>query len=323
MTMKRLRPLAFGLTFMAMVASISQVQAAGVMHALVNSTGELEELLFKKGFNSAQASSLMSSRAEIIRSLGGEGEVLSGGVLYQRLAGLRVEGNRDLATQKAMLKLLASDESKLSQKQLGALFNQMIYLSNRYGSSAGAVLVCSQCVDTELARSGIHFALGTIVEPSNKKVLSLVPNRPSDLKRFLARELKGAGLGDYSKVSSKFVMPQEERSLALFLAMRNSQDQSSRELFSQIIKLSTDKKSGKVNLFNEADSHKLWKVFSDDPNSAEKKSWVALLKEVESNRAEGESVESAFYGVLEKRARSDESLADELEILKEKNCYFR
>lgn len=321
--MNRLRPLALGALLAAVMATAPQLKAAGIMHAIVQSSTSLEELLLKKGFSASQASSLMASRAEVLRSLGGEGEILSGGVLYQRMAALKVEGNRDSQIQKQMLKLLASDDSKLSQKQMGSLFNQMIYLSNRYGSSAGAVLVCSQCVDTELARSGIHFALGAIVEPSNKKVLSLVPNRPSDLKRYLARELKGAGLGDYSKVSSKFVKPEEERSLALFLAMRNSSDQASRDLYTQIIKLSTDKKSGKANLFNSVDTHKLWKIFSDDPNSAEKKSWVSLLKEVESNRAEGESLESAFYGVLEKRASKDESLADELEVLKEKNCYFR
>lgn len=105
--------------------------------------------------------------------------------------------------------------------------------------------------------------------------------------------------------------------------MRNSADEASRELYGQIIKLSTDQKTQKVELFNAKDTHKLWKIFSDDPNSAEKKSWTSLLKEVEQAREDGESLERAFYGVLEKRARSDESLADELEILKEKNCYFR
>lgn len=323
MTIKRLRPLAMAVSLAALIASAPQVRAAGVMHALVHSSSQLEELLVRKGFSSSQANSLVASRAEVLRSLGGEREILSGGVLYQRMAALKVEGNRDAKIQKQMLSLLSRDDSRLSQKELGTLFNQMIYLSNRYGTAASAVLVCSQCVDTQLARAGVNFALGSITHPSNKKALELIPNRPSDLKRYLGQKFKGAGLGDYSRVSSKFVKPEEERSLALFLAMRNSSDEASRDLYAQIIKLSTNRATKKVELFNSNDTHKLWKIFSDDPNSEEKRSWTSLLKEVESQRGEGESLESAFYGVLERRAQRDHSLSDELEILKEKNCYFK
>lgn len=172
MTIKRLRPLAMAVSLAAFIAVAPGVHAAGVMHALVHSSSQLEELLLRKGFNSTQASSLIASRAEVLRSLAGEGEILSGGVLYQRLATLKVEGYRDAKIQRQMLSALASDDSKLNQQQLGSLFNQMIYLSNRYGTSASAVMVCSQCVDTELARSGVHFALGSIVGPVIRKRLS-------------------------------------------------------------------------------------------------------------------------------------------------------
>lgn len=323
MTLKRMKPWLQSLALFSALSLSTQVYSAGLLHSLVHSSNQLEELLLGKGFTTHQISSLLASRSEVLQALGGETKGLSGGELYRNLAMLKVEGNRDRKIQSSLLKLLSKEDSKVSQKEMSLVFNQMIYLSHRYGRSASAVLVCGQCIDREVARGGIRFALEEIVDPNNKKVLTQIPNRPSDLKRYISNQMKKSALGDYSKVPRSLVSADEERSLALFLAMKNSSQESSRKLFNQIIKLSTDAKTSKVTLFNSQDPHKLWKIFSDDPNDAEVRSWTKLLEQVESSRAQGEGLESAFYSVLERKARGDDTLTRNLEKLKEKNCYFK
>lgn len=307
---------AFGMGLFILTLPVGH--AAGFLHSFVHSAQQFEELLILRGHSVAEAQSLLATRQEAFLALTGERESLSASELLASLKGLQVEGAQDQQLQRSLLALMNQDESQISSRELAQIFNQLIYLSHRYGKRASTVLACGQCVDSNLLSSGIRYGLGSVVGTDAKKLMEQIPTSPKDLKRYLINQMRQANLGDYSKVALSQVAPEEERSLALFLAMKNSSNPHQRELYQKIISL-----SGTAELFNPEHSHKLWKIFADDPSEEEVRGWSALLEEVRSNRGAGESLESAFYSVLENKARSNSRLAQKLETLKTKNCYFR
>lgn len=301
----------------------ASVQGAGLLHGLSAGAHELEALLLSKGHNAAQVSSLLEARSQALRALVGNSEHLSVREIQRALQSLKVEGSYDTKVLRSLQGLLARDEKEISKKELSLAFNHLIYLSHRYGKEASTVLACSMCVDSGLAESGVRFGLERIVGVETKKMMESIPKSPTALNKFLINKMSESALGDYSKVSSSMIAREEEKSLALFLAMKNSSSAEARALYQSVITLSTDAKTGKVELFNTNDPHKLWKIFSDDPTSEEMKGWSELLARVSSERREGQNVEDAFYGVLETKARGDAALTRKYEILKENNCYFK
>ena len=316
---KRWKAFSLGLFIFALPAAHS----AGFLHSFVHSAQQFEELLILRGHSVAEAQSLLAARQEAFLALTGERESLSASELLTSLKGLPVEGAQDQQLQRSLLALINQEENQISSRELAQIFNQLNYLSHRYGKRASTVLACGQCVDSNLLSSGIRYGLGSVVGTDAKKLMEQIPTGPKDLKRYLINQMRQANLGDYSKVAVSQVAPEEERSLALFLAMKNSPNPYQRELYQKIMALSGGVDNQVTQLFNPEHTHKLWKIFADDPSEEEVRGWSVLLEEVRQSRAEAESLESAFYGVLENRARSNPALAQKLETLKTKNCYFR
>lgn len=301
----------------------TSVQAAGLLHGFSAGAHELEALLLSKGHTAVQASSLLEARSQAFHALIGNSKNVSANEVQRALNTLKVEGTHDRKILRSLQLLLLRDESEISKQDLIEAFNHLIYLSHRYGKEASTVLACSMCVDSGLAESGVRFGLERIVGVEANKMMQVIPKSPAALHKYLANKMAYNGLGDYSKATSSMIVREEEKSLALFLAMKDSSSAEARALYQSVIALSTDSKTGKVELFNENDAHRLWKIFSDDPTVEEMRGWSELLKKVASERREGQTIEEAFYGVLEVKARGDATLTRKYKILKENNCYFR
>ena len=98
--------------------------------------------------------------------------------------------------------------------------NNIIYLANRHGRSV--IITCADCVNTNLANAGFKFTVETIKNSSASKLLNdVIPRNPAQLNTFISGRMKRLGMGDYSKVTPDLVAPEDEKSLALFLGLRN------------------------------------------------------------------------------------------------------
>ena len=134
--------------------------------------------------------------------------------------------------------------------------------------------------------------------------------------------MKRLGMGDYSKVTPTSVLPEDEKSLALFLGLAESGSAEQKALINSIKKLST--KNGKVNIIDPKNPHKFWKILADDMSAQDMAGWTKTLEEV-SVRAQkdGVTAEEAFYRTLKEKAQGNEYLTKQYETLKAKKCFFR
>lgn len=301
-----------------------QVSASAVklVDILANESG-LSDYLTKYGIKGSNALQVKSYVNNSIRSLYQFGDSRpSASQLKTYISRLNVSDAKDKRYKAGLIKLLSKPEGELSEKDFVNSVNALIYLANRHGKNSAAVLACTACVSDTLSAKGFMFTLETMNNSKSKEVLSkILPSKPRDLTNFINTRLAKFQIGDLSK-SGKLVASEEEKALGLFLGLKEIGTKEQKDLIRAVEAVSKDS-SGKVNIVDSKNPHKLWKLFSEDISESEMAGWTKLLDEVASTPSNGKSKKDVFYEILEKRASESPELQDRVQILKNKNCFFQ
>lgn len=281
------------------------------------------ELMYKNGFKEVDVKQVENYVFTSLNSLG-SGKNLTQKELSDLLVKLPVTGD-DANIRKELQVLLDKSESTIKKEDIVKVVNNIILLSNRYGKSV--IITCADCVSESLAKSGFKFTVENIKNAGSVKLLAdVIPSNPKDLNKFITSKAKRLGFGDYSKVSSTFIAPEEEKSLALFLALAESGGAAHKEFASVVKELSTN--SNKVaNLFSTSNPNKLWKIITTDVSDEQVIRMTTLLKEVNVVMSQDPKttmkIEEAFNQVLKKRAESSDELFLKFKNIKSKRCFFK
>ena len=307
------------LLVLCLAINVSYASAVKLVDYMVSGSG-IVEILGKHGIKGSDAKQVQSYVASSLAALGSKGSNISKQELLDVLAKLPVTGP-DANIRKGLQMLLDTPADKIKKADVVNAINNIIYLANRHGKSV--IITCAECVNENLARDGFKFTVGTIKNTNATKLLNdVIPKNPAQLNTFISGRMKRLGMGDYSKVTPEAVLPEDEKSLALFLGLAESGSAEQKALINSIKKLST--KNGKVNIIDPKNPHKFWKVLADDMDSKDMAGWTKTLEEVAA-RAQKDNVtaEEAFYRTLKDKAAGNEHLTKQYETLKAKKCFFK
>lgn len=313
------------LKVMLLLGMTFNLHAAGLgslAHYFVSESG-VTEVLVSKGIVGDMADTVGHYVSDSVKSLTVGGRVPSATELEKILKELGTVDRRDEAIKAQLLTLLAKDQKSLSKDDLVKAVNNLIYLSHRYGKRGSTVLACSECVNSALHKEGFRFTMEVVSDVNVQKAMKeIVPDNPKDMKRFISNKFDDLGFGDYSKVPSSLVGPEEEESLAVFLAMAEAGSSKQRKLVDAIASVSKNG-SGEIELVSRDNPHKLWKLFTNDMSDEVIDGWIDVLERT-AKEGEGEaSKKRAFYKVLKDRAGEDPVLNEQVNMLKVKKCFFQ
>jgi hypothetical protein len=313
------------LTVTPLLASVGGV--ARVLADFLSSEVGVLATTTKLGLRGESADGLKLYIKNSITALGISENSITKEALLRKIGNLRVSSD-DRRLHRELVNLLSLKEDQFTDAHLTEAINHLIYLANRYGVRSSTVLACTDCVSSELAGVGVRFTLQGLAGSEIKKVLTeVLPQEPEALRQYLATQIRSKNLGDLSRVSNDLLLPEEEKVLGLFVGL-DEIGSSSQKSFIEAVKRISKNNSGEINLFNPENSHKLWRVFADNPTPLELDGWTKLLNEaseaVESSRQAGSEIKAkdAFFAILEKRAMEKPALKDRLEIIKSKKCFF-
>lgn len=297
--------------------------AGKVIDFLVNDTG-ISLLLSSKGLRNLPASKLKNSAINSLKNLNASGKLPSAYQLKKILRGLNVSGDSVDAAKKAKIqKILNKPAHSITDDEVKDLFNDLIYLSHRYGYSKTTALACGQCVSDALATRGFKYTLEVLENSNTIKVMdNHVPKTPARLKKFIAKEMSNGSFGDFSRATTNQVSKEEEKALGLFLALSKFGNKK-QKAFAEAVKEISRKPSGQVDLIDPANPHKLWKLFSSKLSDEQLEGWTRILKETAEKAKSSRSKKDAFYEVLQSKAGKHEGMQERIDILKRKKCFFQ
>ncbi len=305
---------------------VLQAQSFGsvvkLVDILVNEVG-LQNSLTKFGIRGNSATEVNSYVNNSIRALYGLDNVRPTAKELKKIVNnIKTKTNKDKRYKAYLVDLLSKSDENLTEADLVKAINSLIYLANRHGKNSSAVLACTACVSETLSSRGFEFTLEIMSNSKSKQVLTkMLPSDPRSLTNFINVRLSRFKVGDLSKAGD-LVLPEEEKALGLFLGLKEIGTKEQKKLIKAIEAVSTNK-SGKVNIINKKNPHKLWKIFSEDISDSEIEGWTKLLNEVASKSKGKVSKKETFFEILENRAKDDPNLQDRVQILKNKNCFFQ
>lgn len=312
--------------FLALLLTTSlslQTQAAGgkLLDFLLNGTGVIEALA-KHNIKGEAATEVGRYLELSLKSLNISGQVPTRQqftAIVERLGG----SAEDLRLKRQLQELLAKDIDSVSKDEMVGAINNIIYLANRHGNTATAVLGCARCVSDELSLHGFRFTMKELADNNSRNVLTQVlPKNPQDVRRFISSKFQAYGLGDFSRVNSRLVAPEEERAMALMLGLYEAGNSKQKALVKEIFEASKDS-SGQVKFLAEGGENKLHLLFTEDMDDEYLEYWTNTLKKVSSDRKEsGESMKESFFKVLKKEAGDDPVANEQIELLRAKKCFF-
>jgi hypothetical protein len=309
------------LLVLCLTANVSYSAVTVQLADFLVSTSGLAEILAKQGIRGNDSKQVQSYVASSLAVLGSKNSTMTKADLTKILAALPPATGKDAAARKELEALLQKDASQVKKADLVNAINNLIYVANRYGTSV--IITCAECVNENLARDGFKFTAGALKDAKSNQILSeVIPKNPAQLNTFISSRMKKLGMGDYSKVTTTSVLPEDEKSLALFLGLAENGSTEQKALVDSIKKLST--KNGKTNIIDPKNPHKFWKILADDMSPEDMAGWTKTLNEVAA-RAEKDKVtaEEAFYRTLKDKAEGNDYLMKQYEILKAKKCFFK
>jgi urease gamma subunit len=301
--------------------NVSFASALKLADYLVSGSG-VSEILVKNGITGNEAKQVQSYIASSLAALSNKkGKELTRQELLSIISKLPVTG-QDATARKSLQILLDKPDAAIKKADVVEAINHIIYLANRHGNSV--IITCAECVNEKLAKDGFKFTVETITNSSAQKLFKdTIPQNPADLNKFISARMRRLGMGDYSKVTPKAVLPEDEKTLALFLGLAESGSAEQKALIASIKKVSMDK-DGKVNIIDPKNTHKFWKILADDMSADDMAGWTKTLDEVaDRSKKDGVTAEEAFYRTLKDKAQGNEYLTKQYETLKAKKCFFK
>lgn len=307
--------------------NLSSFAAGGgkLLDLLINESG-LIELLTKNGIEGAAAVQVKSYVKNSILSLSVGSEMPTGDALKQIIRNLD-STTTDKRIQASLLTVLNKEADSLSTNEVVEAVNNLIFLSNRYGVRGSLVLACSQCVGSALAPYGFKFTLEEVTQSSVRQLLenNIIPREPRALSRFISGKMKRLNMGSFGRSSAELVAPEEEKSLAIFLALaeKNSPATAAQRDFIDAVMAFSKTPGGDVKLLNPDNPHKFWTLFDNGSNNDSVLAGYAKLLRESAEEAKGKvNRKEAFYDVLQRNAGDSPEATKRVNSIRLKNCFF-
>lgn len=321
---KGTRPLKCGLFVFCLCWHYAVYSASSIkfIHFLVTDSN-LVEALAKNGIRGQEANYVKTSVANSLKALSTRRNQLDTQTLRTLLDQLPVSG-RDVQLRAELLRIIETPSEQVSPDDFVQAINHLIYLSNRYSLRSSSVLSCSECVSGALAARGFKFTMEEVLNQQSKKVLTeILPQDPRELRQFIQTRMRRYEFGDFSKATTDIVGQEEERSLALFLGLKEFGSPSQKNFISAVEQISRND-AGMIDLLSKQRSHKLWRLFSEDMSDEQLEGFTKLMREVDQeSRGKNVSLNDAFFRVLQRKAGDDIALQERASQLQRKNCFFQ
>ena len=310
-------------SILLLLLSFSSANAAGgkLIDYLLFDSGVVE-ILTRNGVDAIAIPRVKRYVANSLQALNLSGSKPTKAQLIEILEGLGGTP-QDVKIKKSLLSLLDKPDSKITKKDVVNAINSLIFLANRHGATGSAMLACAQCVSDVLSKNGFKFTLEEINNTAAKKVLDqTLPKQPRQLTNYINTKMAKHKLGNLSRVTSRMLRPEEEKSLGLFLGLAEAGNKQQKELIDAVRDFSTDQ-NGVTSLIDSRNPHTFWKLFSEDMDDETVEGWTKIIKEATESADGQTNKQEAFYAALKKRAGDNDYMNDQLDFLKKKNCFFR
>lgn len=285
--------------------------------AIVSNTG-IKKIVAQTGLKDEDARQVESYLTSSLKALMNSDKYTAQEVL-EKISKMPATGE-DAQLKKELQSLLNKSTSDLKKEDIVKTINHTIYISNRYGKAV--VITCSDCVNDNIAKTGFKFSVQNIQNSSAKSLLdNVIPNNARDLNTFITQRSKKLGFGDYSRATPGVVLPEDEKTLALFLGMSEYGPQEFKQLSNVVKKLAT--KNSQTNLYSDS-SGKFWRIAARDMSGSEIKAWTNAFEEtLKTAQTEKLTNEEAFYAVLKRKASDNPAMFKKLQNAKAKRCFFK
>ncbi len=299
--------------------------AGKLLDLLLNESG-LVELLTKNGIEGAAAVQVRTYVKNSILSLSVGSEMPTGDALLNIIKGLE-NTTADRRVKASLLKVLNKNSDELKKSDIVEAVNNLIFLANRHGVRGSLVLACSECVNNALFSHGFRFTLEEVTQSSVRQLLesNVIPREPRALSQFLSNKMSRLGFGSFNRASADLVAPEEEKALAIFLALADKGSPATtaqRDFINSVISMSTNP-SGEVKLLDPENPHKFWKLFDDSENTDNVLAgYATILKETAEEAKTKVNKKEAFYDVLQRNAGDSPEATERVNSIRIKNCFF-
>lgn len=317
------------IAILALFLSFSTFAAGGaqLFKLLVNESG-LAELLVKNGIEEAAAANVKTYVKNSILSLTVGNEMPTGEALVQVIKGLDSSTSADRRIKASLLSVMQKDADELSKNDVVEAVNNLIFLANRHGVRGSLVIACSQCVGSALAPHGFKFTFEEVTRSSVRQLLesNVIPREPRALSQFISNKMSRLNLGSFSRSSADLVAPEEEKALAIFLALADKGSpatQAQREFIDSVIEFSKTP-GGDVKLLNPDNPHKFWTLFDNSKYTDNVLAgYASILKETAEESKGTVNRQKAFYDVVQRNAGDTAEATERVNALRLKNCFFK
>jgi hypothetical protein len=299
--------------------------AGKLLDLLLNESG-LVELLTKNGIEGAAAVQVRTYVKNSILSLSVGNEMPTGDALLNIIKGLE-NTTADRRVKASLLKVLNKNSEELKKSDIVEAVNNLIFLANRHGVRGSLVLACSECVNNALFSHGFRFTLEEVTQSSVRQLLesNIIPREPRALSQFLSNKMSRLGFGSFNRASADLVAPEEEKALAIFLALADKGSPATtaqRDFINSVVSMSTNP-SGEVKLLDPENPHKFWKLFDDSENTDNVLAgYATILKETAEEAKTKVNKKEAFYDVLQRNAGDSPEATERVNSIRIKNCFF-
>lgn len=226
-----------------------------------------------------------------------------------------------------LMKVLVKDSKTVTRSELVDAINGLVLLSQRYGTRNKAILACAPCVNKDLSEAGFNFTLSELKDPASQRIFKEMNKKAKDpltAAKFINSEVKKLKLGSNPSLSAT-----DEEAFIYFLMIPQHGTAEQKRVYDALVNVSKNK-TGEVDMFDGANGHKLYNIFTDSLSASELEAWEGLLLDTAKVMKDDDmSTMDAFYHVLERRAESvsdqgeRHDLLAKLDFIKKEGCFSK
>ena len=313
------------------LTSASLLAFSGKLVDLIVDKSGLLNLLAKNGIEAQVSTQVRNTVKNSIISLAGgaDGTVPTSNQLIKVIQGLP-DDPKDGGAKSRLIKVLNLEDTSLDKEATVGAINDLALLAQKYGTSSTVALACSQCNDGALAIHGFKLsviAAEEFTQKSTQQVLTSIPRESRELNKFISRKFQKLKLGRFNVRTQKLVKEEDEKALAIFLALAEKSSpatDSQRRFINSVMEISKNK-NGTI-LLDSNNYHNFWKFLGDkENNDVLLDQYTNVLNRTADYKKGGMDTKDAFYKVLDDIAEDGGSGSKKLEYverLKSKNCFF-
>lgn len=314
------------------LTSASLLAFSGKLVDLIVNESGLLNLLAKNGIEAQVSSQVRNTVKNSIISLAGgvDGTVPTSDQLIKVIKGLPNDP-KDGGAKSRLIKVLdVEDTASLDKEATVGAINDLALLAQKYGTSSTVALACSQCNDGALAIHGFKLsviAAEEFTQKSTQQVLTSIPRESRELNKFISRKFQKLKLGRFNARTQKLVQEEDEKALAIFLALAEKSSPataSQRRFINSVMEISKTK--NRTILLDSNNYHNFWKFLGDkENNDVLLDQYTNVLNRTAEYKRSGMNTKDAFYKVLDDIAEDGPSSKklEYVERLKSKNCFFK